>query len=82
MINIQDEIKKHRLRRGINGALPPKAVDFETQGNFTICAVRRAQRAGLGVAKRNPQTDLPDSDIGRKVALWRALDRFYARAGA
>ena len=77
MIDTTIEIKKHQARRKTLYAVPI-VVGFRQQKNFTICVILDDHNRikGIGISKRNAETDKPNDDVGQRVALWRALDQY------
>lgn len=75
-------LDKHTVR---NEARPTPTllkskVRFTVNQNFTIAVIiangKTNRILGVGASKRNP-IDSENENVGKIIALWRALDEFY-----
>lgn len=70
-------ISKISERVGIDVNLHiPTDVKYFYQGNFTICVIQNSISIGAGVSKRHPEKDKNATDVGVKLAFYRAAKDF------
>ena len=55
---------------------------FYQEGNFTVCFLSNGGTTEWAFSKRNPKLDPYDSDLGREIALRRAIKKLNGWASS
>jgi len=67
---VREKLREIYRKRFPKGETTRRTIRFYTQDNFTICIVGGEF---VGVAKRNPKSDVHNQEIGENIAFSRAV---------
>ena len=68
-----------QFREEIIGQVIPDYVEWEVNGNFTLCRVVLGSRSAMGCTKRNPRTDEDDFVLAKDIAYYRAMRKLWQK---